>query len=128
MKKRATHQVDISDPLFKQVDIRITASAETLVGTSGEVECVKTVEGVNPMIRAEVERALRSWTFKRADVDGNSVAYPAIWNSASDRFRSRIGVSAETRPARMLACRHFLGDGASNPGNAAQRVISPMFD
>jgi len=72
MKHRATRRVDVSDSM-KQVDIKGTVITELLVGTSGNVVCVKTLNG-HPIIRAEVEKALRSWTFEPATAGGQPVA------------------------------------------------------
>ena len=47
---------------------------DVLVGASGEPVCLRTL-AKHPIIRAGVENALRSWTFKRAEVDGRPVAY-----------------------------------------------------
>ena len=73
MKDRATHKVELSG-FIRQADIKGTAIVEVLVGTSGEVVCLKSLAR-HPLIRVEVEKALKSWTFKRAEVNGRPVAY-----------------------------------------------------
>lgn len=73
MKKRATYRVDISS-FLKQVDIKGTAIVDVLVDSSGGVACVKSLAG-HPMIRVEVEKALKNWTFKPASYNGHGVAY-----------------------------------------------------
>jgi hypothetical protein len=73
MKQRATREVDMNG-FIKQADIKGAAIVDILVGTSGEVVCVKTLIG-HPIIRGSVERALRSWQFKPAELEGKPVAY-----------------------------------------------------
>ncbi|MGB9073068.1 MAG: energy transducer TonB [Terriglobales bacterium] len=73
MKKRATYRVDIRS-LLKQVDIKGSAIVDILVNSSGGVACVKSLVG-HPMIRTEVEKALKKWTFKPAGHNGHAVAY-----------------------------------------------------
>jgi Gram-negative bacterial TonB protein C-terminal len=73
MKRRATHKVELSG-FIRQADIKGTAIVEVLVGTSGEVVCMKSL-AKHPLIRAEVEKALKSWTFRPAEVNGRAVAY-----------------------------------------------------
>jgi hypothetical protein len=73
MKKRATRKVDIS-PLLKQADIKGTAVVDIIVSPSGAVVCVKSLFG-HPMIRLEVEKALKNWTFTPASMEGKPVAY-----------------------------------------------------
>ena len=74
MKDRATHKVDLSG-FMRQLDINAgTVVVDVLVGTSGEVVCLKTRTKA-PVIRVAVEIALRSWTFKRAEVGSRPVAY-----------------------------------------------------
>ena len=73
MKRRATRKVDVSGSI-KQADIKGTAIVDVLVGTSGEVVCMKSLIG-HAMIRKGVETALRSWTFRRAEVGGKPVSY-----------------------------------------------------
>ena len=73
MKGRATHKVELSG-FIRQADIKGTAVVEVLVGTSGEVVCLKSL-AKHPLIRVEVEKALKSWTFRPAEVNGRAVAY-----------------------------------------------------
>lgn len=73
MKQRATHKVDVSD-FMKQADIKGTIIVDVLVGVSGNVVCLKSLIG-HPIIRREVEKALRSWTFEPAKARGQPVAY-----------------------------------------------------
>lgn len=73
MKQRATHKVDVGD-FLNQVEIKGTVIVDVLVGTSGEVVCVKSLN-VHPIIRVEVEKALKSWKFKAAEVNGKRIAY-----------------------------------------------------
>lgn len=73
MKERATRKVELSG-LIRQADIRGTAIVDLLVGTSGEVVCLKS-EARYPLVRAEVEKALKSWTFRPAESNGRAVAY-----------------------------------------------------
>jgi hypothetical protein len=73
MKESALRKVDLSG-FIRQLDIKGTAIVEVLIGTSGEVVCLKSLAG-HPLIRAEVEKSLRSWTFRRAEVNGKPVAY-----------------------------------------------------
>ena len=73
MKKRATRKMDISG-FLKQVDIKGTAVIDVLVGPTGEVVCAKTLLG-HPIIRAEVEKAVRAWRFKPETVSAKPVAY-----------------------------------------------------
>ena len=47
---------------------------EVLVGTSGEVVCMKTISGI-PFARKPVEAALQEWKFKPEMLDGKPVAY-----------------------------------------------------
>jgi len=73
MKKRAMRRVDIG-PLLKQADIKGTAIVDITVNRSGTVACVKSLPG-HPMIRLEIEKALKNWTFTPANVEGEPVAY-----------------------------------------------------
>ncbi len=73
MKSRATHKVDLSN-FIRQLDISGNAVVDVLVGPSGEVVCMKTTATL-PLIRPEVEKALGSWRFKPAEVNGRPVAY-----------------------------------------------------
>lgn len=73
MKRRATRKVELGG-ILRQADIKGTAVVDVLVGTSGEVLCLKSAPA-HPFIRVEVEKALRAWTFKPAKVDGKPVAY-----------------------------------------------------
>jgi hypothetical protein len=73
MKKRATHRVDIG-PVLKQADIKDTAIVDIIVNPSGTVACVKSLIGL-PMVRLEVEKALRGWMFTSASMEGKPVAY-----------------------------------------------------
>ena len=73
MKKRAMHKEDVS-PLLKQADIKGAAVVDLLVDPSGKVACIKSLVG-HPIIRAEVERALKNWTFRPTDRDGKAIAY-----------------------------------------------------
>jgi hypothetical protein len=73
LKKRATNKVEV-DGAWREWDISVTVFVELLISPSGKVECIKTLEG-HPLVRADVERALRLWTFQRADVDGKPIAY-----------------------------------------------------
>jgi hypothetical protein len=73
MKRRVIQKVDVSD-FMKRVDINGTAVVDILVGPSGEVVCVKSLTG-HPILRVEVEKALRQWTFKPAEVAGKGTAY-----------------------------------------------------
>ncbi len=61
-------------PVLKQADIRDTEIIELIVGPSGAVVCVKSVLGL-PMVRPEIEKALKNWTFTPANMDGKPVAY-----------------------------------------------------
>ena len=73
MKDRATRKVEISD-FLKRTDIKGTAIVEVLVGLSGEVVCAKSLLG-HPILKSEVENAVRRWTFKPEKVNGEAVAY-----------------------------------------------------
>ena len=73
MKSRAIRKVDLTGPVTN-LDVRDTAIAEMVVGPSGVVACMRVVS-MHPMLQAEVEKALKSWTFKRAEVKGRPVAY-----------------------------------------------------
>jgi hypothetical protein len=73
MKEKAAYRADVSS-FLKQADIKGTAIVDVLVNSSGEVACVKSLTG-HPMIRVEVEKALKKWTFKPASQDGRTVAY-----------------------------------------------------
>jgi hypothetical protein len=73
MKTRATRKVDVGG-FMKQLDIKGTVILDILVGVSGEVVCLKSLIG-HPLIRAQVEKALRSWRFKQAEMSGKRVAY-----------------------------------------------------
>jgi hypothetical protein len=73
MKKRATRRVDIS-PLLRQADIKGTAIVDIVVNPSGAAVCVKSLVG-HPMIRLEVEKAVKNWTFTPANMEGKPIAY-----------------------------------------------------
>jgi Gram-negative bacterial TonB protein C-terminal len=73
MKDRATHKVDLSGFILR-ADIKGTVLVEVLVGTSGEIVCLTSVTK-QPWIQSEVEKALKSWKFRRAEVNGKAVAY-----------------------------------------------------
>lgn len=73
MKSRATHKADVSD-FMRRADIKATALVEVLVGTAGDVVCLKSLAG-NPWIRAEVESAVKRWKFKVVEVESKPVAY-----------------------------------------------------
>jgi hypothetical protein len=66
-------RVDIG-PLLKQADIKGTAIVDITVNPSGTVACVKSLPG-HPMIRLEIEKALKNWTFTPVNVEGEPVAY-----------------------------------------------------
>jgi hypothetical protein len=61
MKGRATHKADVGG-LMQRTDIKGTIIVDVLVDPSGKVLCEKTLNG-HPIIRDEVEKALRVWTF-----------------------------------------------------------------
>ena len=73
MKSRAIHKVDVGT-LIQKVDISGTAVVDVIVGPDGHVHCMQSRTG-HPLIRAEVLRALQSWIFKRAEMDGRPVGY-----------------------------------------------------
>jgi hypothetical protein len=81
------------DDSFNQWDIQWVAFVEVLVGISVKVECLKTLEGFEPL-RAEVERALRLWTFKQAIMDSNQMRISDIWNSF---YATRVVVHKQRR-------------------------------
>ncbi len=72
MKSRAIRKVDLTGPVTN-LDAADTAIAEMVVGPSGDVVCMRVV--AMDLVQAEVEKALRSWTFKRAEMKGRPVAY-----------------------------------------------------
>jgi len=73
MKGRAVRKVDLSG-LIRNADIKGTAKADLLIGTSGEVVCLK-VAATHPLLKESVERALSSWQFKPAAEKRQPVAY-----------------------------------------------------
>jgi hypothetical protein len=73
MKERAIHKVDVSG-FMGRTDIRGSATIDVLVAPTGKVFCEKTLDGA-PIIRDEVEKALRAWTFKPSKMNGEPVAY-----------------------------------------------------
>lgn len=73
MKSRAIHRVDVSG-LIKNADIKGMAVVDVLVGASCEVVCMSSGTG-HPLIRVEVERALKRWTFRAAEINGRPAAY-----------------------------------------------------
>jgi TonB-like protein len=73
MKERATHKTDVSG-FMKRTDIKGTVIVVMLVDPAGKVFCEKSLIG-HPIIRDEVEKALRAWTFKPSKMDGEPVAY-----------------------------------------------------
>jgi hypothetical protein len=73
MKKRATHKTDVSG-FMKRTDIKGTVIVDVLIDPAGKVFCEKSLIG-HPIIRDEVEKALRAWTFKPAEMNGEPVAY-----------------------------------------------------
>ncbi len=73
MKARARHKVDLSG-LIRNADIKGTAKIDLLIGTSGEVVCLK-VAPTHPLIKTSVERAVTAWQFKPALENGKPVAY-----------------------------------------------------
>lgn len=73
MKIRAQHKTDLSG-LIRDADLKGTAKADLLIGTSGEVVCL-TVTSTNPLIKGSVARALSSWVFKPEREKGSPVAY-----------------------------------------------------
>jgi hypothetical protein len=73
MKDRATRKVDVSG-LILNADVKGTAKVDLLIGTSGEVICLK-IAAIHPLIRTALERALSSWAFKREELDGRPIAY-----------------------------------------------------
>jgi hypothetical protein len=73
MKGRATHKADVGG-LMQRTDIKATIIVDVLVDPSGKVLCEKTLNG-HPIIRDEVEKALRVWTFKPSKKNGEPVAY-----------------------------------------------------
>jgi hypothetical protein len=78
MKARAQRKADLSG-LTRNADIKGTAKVDLLIGTSGEVVCMK-VAPTHPLIRVSVERALSSWIFKPEQKRGKPIAYGG-WNS-----------------------------------------------
>jgi hypothetical protein len=73
MKERATHKADVGG-LMKRTDIRGTVIVDILVDPAGKVFCEKTLDG-HPIIRDEVEKAWRAWTFKPSKMNEEPVAY-----------------------------------------------------
>jgi hypothetical protein len=73
MKTRAQHKTDLSG-FIRNADIKATAKADLLIGTSGEVVCLRATS-TNPLIKASVVRALKSWVFKPEREKGSPVAY-----------------------------------------------------
>lgn len=73
MKSRATRKVDVSVLLMGKVDFKATFIFEVLVGPTGNVICLKRTSGFPPA-DAEVEKSLRQWKFKPADMNGKPVA------------------------------------------------------
>jgi hypothetical protein len=76
MKRRAVHKVDVSDAV-KQFDIKVTVVVDVLIGPSGEVVCMKTPAG-HPILQAQLEKALNSWTFKPAQAGDRPIAYRGL--------------------------------------------------
>jgi GH25 family lysozyme M1 (1,4-beta-N-acetylmuramidase) len=72
MKKRATHRVDVSG-FMRNADFHGTVLVEVLVAPTGEVACATSVYG-HPIVAAEVEKAVRQWTFKPVEKDGKRLA------------------------------------------------------
>lgn len=73
MKSRATRKVDVSVTLMGTVDFKATFLFEILVGPTGNVICLKRVTGF-PAADVEVEKSLRQWKFKPAEMNGKPVA------------------------------------------------------
>jgi len=73
MKSRAIRKVDVGE-FLKRADIKGITVFDVVVGERGEVICVKGFTG-HPMIRLEVEKALKSWKFKPATAGGIPIAY-----------------------------------------------------
>lgn len=73
MKSRATRKVDVSVTLMGKVDFKATFLFEILVGPTGNIICLKRVSGL-PVADAEVEKSLRQWKFKPAEMNGRPVA------------------------------------------------------
>jgi len=73
MKSRATRKVDVSVTLMGKVDFKATFVFEVLVGATGNIICLKRVSGF-PAADAEVEKSLRQWKFKPAEMNGRPVA------------------------------------------------------
>jgi hypothetical protein len=73
MKGRARRKIDLSG-LIRNADMKGTAKVDLLIGTSGEVVCLK-VAPTHPLIKTSVELALSSWQFKPALERGKPVAY-----------------------------------------------------
>jgi hypothetical protein len=73
MKRRARRKTELSG-LIRNADLKGTAKVTLLIGTSGEVVCLK-VAATHPLVKVSVERALSSWTFKQEHMNGEPVAY-----------------------------------------------------
>ena len=73
MKQRATKRVDFSGPA-KQRDIRGIVGVDVLVGTDGNVVCVRGFYG-HPVLLKDVEEAVRQWRFKPLKEHNAPVAY-----------------------------------------------------
>jgi hypothetical protein len=74
MKGRATKKVDVGG-ILKNTDVNATVIVSLIVGTGGQVECLKIVNPKHPMVVGEVDKALRQWKFKPMEQDGKPVSY-----------------------------------------------------
>jgi hypothetical protein len=74
MKRRATKKVDVGG-ILKNADVNAAVIASLVVGTDGQVECLKIISPTHPMVVSEVDKALKQWKFKPMEKDGKPVSY-----------------------------------------------------
>jgi hypothetical protein len=72
MKRRATEKTDVGGVL-KNADVNANVIASVMVGTNGDVECVKVINPKHPMVVNEVYKALRQWKFQTMKQNGKPV-------------------------------------------------------
>src|SRR5438552_1727295 len=104
MKTRAPQRVDLSGPA-KQLDIRGEVGVDVLVGPDGAVICAAGCLG-HPIVRKDVEEAVRQWKFKPLKENNKPVAFVGSLHFAL----CNIGCTEEGRAMSLLARGHdWLG-------------------
>jgi len=75
MKRRATKKVDVG-PLMKQADIAASnIKISLIIAANGKIKCLRINSQAHPIIRIEVDRAIKQWEFQPLIHNGKPIPY-----------------------------------------------------